>query len=58
MYQTPDGAETGRYNADSKQWEPVDDVFQTQVQNGIRMARQQLSYDMLTLPVSGPEAVQ
>jgi hypothetical protein len=58
MYQTPDGAETGRYNADTKLWEPVDDVFQTQVQSGIRMARQQLSYDMLMLPVAGPETVQ
>jgi outer membrane murein-binding lipoprotein Lpp len=58
MYQTPDGAETGRYNADSGQWEAVDDVFKTQVQNGIRMARQQLSYDMLMLPVAGPETAQ
>ena len=58
MYQTPDGAETGRFNADSDQWEPVDDLFKTPVQNGIRMARQQLSYDLLTLPVAGPENAQ
>jgi outer membrane murein-binding lipoprotein Lpp len=58
MYQTPDGAETGRYNPDTDQWEPVDDLYKTPVQNGIRMARKQLSYDMLTLPVSGPENAQ
>ncbi len=58
MYQTPDGAETGRYNPGTKQWEPVDDIYKTSVQNGIRMARQQLTYDMLTLPVVGPEAAQ
>lgn len=58
LYQTPDGAETGRYNADSGQWEQIDDVFKVQVQNGIRMARQQLSYDLLTLPVAGPEDAQ
>jgi hypothetical protein len=58
LYQTPDGAETGRYNAASRQWEPVDDIYKTSVQNGIRMARQQLSYDMLTLPVAGPENAQ
>ena len=55
MYQTPDGEETGRYNADAGQWEAVDDLYKTPVQNGIRMARQQLSYDLLTLPVAGPE---
>jgi len=58
MYQTPDGDETGRYNVDTGQWEPVDDLYKTPVQSGIRMARQQLSYDMLTLPVSGPENAQ
>ena len=58
MYQTPDGEETGRYNSESDQWEPVDDLYKTPVQNGIRMARKQLSYDMLTLPVSGPENAQ
>ena len=58
MYQTPDGEETGRYNPDSGQWEEVDDVYKTPVQNGIRMARQQMSYDLLTLPVSGPENAQ
>jgi uncharacterized protein YoxC len=55
MYQTPDGEETGRFNPDSRQWEQVDDSYKTPVQNGIRMARQQMSYDLLTLPVSGPE---
>ena len=58
MYQTPDGEETGRYNPDSGQWEEVDDLYKTPVQNGIRMARQQMSYDLLTLPVSGPENAQ
>ena len=58
MYQTPDGEETGRFNADSGQWEQVDDVFKTPVQNGIRMARQQMSYDLLSLPVAGPENAQ
>jgi len=55
MYQTPDGEETGRYNPGTGQWEEVDDIYKTPVQNGIRMARQQLSYDLLTLPVPGPE---
>jgi hypothetical protein len=58
MYQTPDGEETGRYNLDARAWEEVDDRYKTPVQNGIRMARQQLSYDLLTLPVSGPEGAR
>ena len=58
MYQTPDGEETGRFNPESKQWEPIDGSYKSPVQNGIRMARQQMSYDLLTLPVSGPENAQ
>jgi predicted RNase H-like nuclease (RuvC/YqgF family) len=58
MFQSPDGEDTGRYNPDTGQWERVDDVYKAQVGNGIRMARQQLSYDLLTLPVSGPEDAQ
>ena len=53
VYQTPDGEETGMYNTESGQWEQVDDDFTTPVRNGIRMARKQLSVDMLTLPVRG-----
>ena len=56
VYQTPDGEETGWYDKGSKAWEPLDDEYTTPVRNGIRMARKQLSVDMLTLPITGPEA--
>jgi len=56
VYQTPDGAETGTFNKSSNQWEPLSDNYKTSVRNGIRMARKQLSVNMLTLPVNGPEA--
>ena len=36
----------------------IDDSFKTSVQNGIRMARKQLSVDMLPCPIAGPEAAQ
>ncbi len=58
VYQTQDGEETGVFNPTTGQWEPLDDAFKTPIHNGIRMARQQLTVDMLSLPVSGPEAVQ
>ena len=56
VYQTPDGEETGMWNQASRVWEPIGDEYTTPVRNGIRMARKQLSVDMLTLPITGPEA--
>ena len=56
VYQTPDGEETGMWNSANSAWETVGDDFTTPVRNGIRMARKQLSVDMLTLPITGPEA--
>lgn len=57
VYQSPDGAVTGFYDPVTRQWEPLDDSYNTPVRNGIRMARKQLSVDMLTIPVRGPESV-
>lgn len=58
VYQTEDGQETGMYNPVSRRWERLDDDYKAAVQNGLRMARQQLSVDMLALPVTGPEAAR
>ncbi|MEZ5560522.1 MAG: DUF3450 domain-containing protein [Pseudomonadales bacterium] len=58
VYQTPDGEETGMFNPKSGQWEPLDDSYTTPIRNGIRMARKQLSVDMLILPVEGAEAAE
>ena len=56
VFQTPDGAETGVWNKNTQSWEVLGDEYTTPVRNGIRMARKQLSVDMLTLPITGPEA--
>lgn len=56
-YQSPDGELTGFYNPITSQWEELGDAYHSQVRNGIRMANQQLSVDLLTLPVRGPEEV-
>lgn len=58
LYQTPDGEETGMYNKNSNSYEPVDDKYQASVRQGIRMARQQATQDMFSIPVHGPEAAQ
>lgn len=55
VYQSPDGELTGFYNPNSAQWEELDDSYVTPIRNGIRMARKQLSVDMLMLPLPGPE---
>jgi len=58
VYQSPDGEDTGFWNGTTGAWEPLDNQFKTPVRNGIRMARKQLTVDMLTLPIEGPEAAE
>ena len=58
VYQTPDGEETGMWNADAGAYQAVDSSYEGSVRQGIRMARQQASIDMLSLPIRGAEAAQ
>ncbi len=58
LYQTPDGQETGMYNKNTRQYEPVGDEYQASVRQGIRMARQQATQDMFSIPVHGAETAQ
>ena len=58
VYQTSDGEETGAWDVSQGTWVQLDDSFKTPIRNGIRMARKQLSVDMLTLPIRGPEAIE
>ena len=39
-------------------FEPVGDEYQASVRQGIRMARQQATQDMFSIPVHGAEAAQ
>jgi len=54
MYQAGDGSETGMYNPGTKAWEVLDDSYTAPVRTGIRMARKQVSQDLLTVPVIAP----
>ncbi len=56
VYQTPDGEETGMFNKNTGEWEPVGNEYQASVRQGIRMARQQATQDMFSIPVHGAEA--
>lgn len=58
LYQTSDGSETGMYNKNTNAYEAVGDEYQASVRQGIRMARQQATQDMFSIPVHGPEAAQ
>ncbi len=58
LYQTPDGAETGMYNKNTKQFEEIDNSYQSSIRQGIRMARQQATQDMFSIPVHGAEVAQ
>jgi hypothetical protein len=58
VYQTSDGEETGAWDVSEGTWVQLDDSFKTPIRNGIRMARKQLSVDMLTLPIAAPEVVE
>mgnify|MGYP001208774280 FL=1 len=58
VYQTPDGEVTGRWDVSNNEWVELGDEYTTPVRNGIRMARKQLSVDMLSLPVQVPGAAE
>jgi cell division protein FtsB len=58
VYQTQDGESTGMWNSGSEQYEEIDSSYESSIRQGIRMARQQATIDMLALPIMGPEAVQ
>lgn len=56
-YQTPDRAETGFWNKNTREWEVAND-FRNDVVEGLRIARQQAAPNLLRLPVSAPETEQ
>ena len=58
VYQTPDGEETGMYDKNQSAFVQVGDEYQASVRQGIRMARQQATQDMFSIPVHGAEAAQ
>lgn len=58
VYQTPDGQETGMFNKNNNAFEAIDNEYQSPIRQGIRMARQQATQDMFSIPVHGAELAQ
>lgn len=54
MYQTADGARSGVWNQQERRWQELPGAYTTPIRNAIRMARQQMSVDLIPLPVPGP----
>jgi hypothetical protein len=46
------------YNRNSQSYEPIDDEYQSSIRQGIRMARQQATQDLFSIPLHGAEAAQ
>ncbi len=57
MYQTPDQARTGVWDAKAGSWEAANS-YRSAVAKGIRIAKKQAAIDILTLPVPAPETAQ
>lgn len=51
VYQTMDQSESGVWNNNSQTWQMVDASYRNSVRNAIRMARQQVTPDLVVLPV-------
>jgi len=54
-YQTPDGALSGVWDQANRQWVPLGNEHRNSIRQGLRIARNQVSADMLLLPVAPPE---
>ena len=58
VYQSSDGARSGAWDVTQNKWVELDDTYTTPVRNAIRMARKQLSVDLLTMPIQAPGAAE
>jgi len=55
LYQTPDGTNSGAWDQVNRQWVPVGTEYRNAIRQGLRLARNQASADLLLLPISAPE---
>ncbi|PSW12650.1 DUF3450 domain-containing protein [Photobacterium sanctipauli] len=55
LYQSPDGGETGMWNQQTRQWEPLPQSYRIAVQQGLRIAKKQAPPALIKLPVFAGE---
>jgi len=58
MYQTTDAQSSGYWDSASGQWAPLDSSYNANILKGLRIARDQASKDIMTMPIQAPEAAQ
>jgi len=57
VYQTTDREESGVWNASTQSWDPLPSGdYATAIRKGIRIAKKELTMDLLNMPVAAPEA--
>jgi hypothetical protein len=55
IYQTPDGVNSGAWDQANRQWVAVGGAYRNAIRQGLRLARGQISPDLLLLPIAAPE---
>ena len=57
-YQTPDQNQTGFWNKKTQQWEDLPRKYTDYVKEGLRIAKKQITPDLIQLPVEAPKVMQ
>ena len=57
-YQTPDQNQTGFWNKQTQQWEDLPRKYTDYVKEGLRIAKKQITPDLIQLPVEAPKVMQ
>ena len=57
-YQTPDQKKTGFWNKQTQQWENLPRKYTDYVKEGLRIAKKQITPDLIQLPVEAPRVMQ
>ena len=55
LYQTLDGSETYRWSKEEHQWQRMDSHYNTEIGQGIKMAREEIPSNLIFIPVTGPQ---
>ena len=55
LYQTPDGQQSGAWDANARAFVQVGNEFRNAIRQGVRLARNQVGPDLLLLPIAAPE---
>lgn len=55
-FQTPDGEITGAWDNETKEWKILGDEYRIGVRNGLRIARETMTSDLVILPTPAPRS--